>query len=203
MDDGIENLLKRDDPYGFDKKIVQMAKDLKPVLIFDSNYSAFIIENINNDEIINGAAALYFDSPNKLITDLKTKHSKRNNFGRIFKKNKYVIVDSLQTNWVLTNETKIVDEYKCYKATMSFSIESRKGMITAWYCPEIPFSFGPKGYGGLPGLIIELIDKRGILGLKKLSLSVPIDEKVLEIKGEEQISSEEYRKLVEKLIFDE
>ena len=29
--------------------------------------------------------------------------------------------------------------------------------ITAWYTPQIPVSHGPAEYGGLPGLILELI----------------------------------------------
>jgi GLPGLI family protein len=30
--------------------------------------------------------------------------------------------------------------------------------IVVWFAPEISFSFGPLGYGGLPGLILELQD---------------------------------------------
>ena len=59
-------------------------------------------------------------------------------------------------NWKLTNETKTILGYTCYKAT-----HNREGMnpviVTAWYSPEIPYQFGPKGYSRLPGLILEIV----------------------------------------------
>ncbi|RLD60552.1 MAG: GLPGLI family protein, partial [Bacteroidetes bacterium] len=67
-----------------------------------------------------------------------------------------IIEPPKQFNWKLTNETKIILGYTCYKAT-----HNREGgnpvIVTAWYCPEIPYQFGPKGYAGLPGLILEIV----------------------------------------------
>ena len=201
--DEIENLLKEDDPYELNKKMLEASTKLEVKLMFNVNRSCFYVENPEKDSGIKLASALYLNITGKTFTDLNRKKLLFNNSEGFFKKNKYVVTDSLHTNWILTNDTKQIDNYKCYKATLTHSVKSRKGNVTAWYCPEIPYSFGPKGYGGLPGLIVELIDKRGVIGLKTLSLNVPIDEKVLDIKGEEEISSEEYQKLVEKLIFDE
>lgn len=77
-----------------------------------------------------------------------------------------VIVDRIiMQDWTLTNESKIVSGYKCYKATTPFfNTDGTKrtdisSLIIAWYCPEIPISFGPVGYGKLPGLILELQTK--------------------------------------------
>lgn len=55
-------------------------------------------------------------------------------------------------SWTLTGESKKIDKYLCYKAILSQ--ENKK--ITAWFSPDIPFRFGPAGYGNLPGLILEL-----------------------------------------------
>ena len=69
---------------------------------------------------------------------------------------KFLITDSLNNiKWKLSSETKKVLGYICYKGNFY-----KKGIenieIEAWYAPELPFSFGPKGYHGLPGLILEI-----------------------------------------------
>lgn len=32
--------------------------------------------------------------------------------------------------------------------------------ITAYFCPQIPFNYGPNGYCGLPGMILYVDDNR-------------------------------------------
>lgn len=63
-------------------------------------------------------------------------------------------------DWSITSETKKIGDFEVYKATTKKVVENSKGkfihLIIAWFSPEIPFSFGPLGYGGLPGLILEL-----------------------------------------------
>lgn len=80
------------------------------------------------------------------------------------------------SNWSITTETKIIDNYKCYKATSINSINSGfdkefRFPIIAWFCPDLPYSYGPNGYGGLPGLIMELQVRNGIFGLKKIMMN--------------------------------
>lgn len=62
--------------------------------------------------------------------------------------------------WKLTNESKKIENYTCFKATKEFVVNiggfKNTKKVEAWYTPEIPIKFGPKQYVGLPGLIIEL-----------------------------------------------
>lgn len=59
--------------------------------------------------------------------------------------------------WHITDDTKMIQGYLCKKATATFqALSLPEGKITAWFAPEIPFSFGPTYYTGLPGLVLEV-----------------------------------------------
>lgn len=59
--------------------------------------------------------------------------------------------------WEITDETRTIQGYLCYKATAKFKPDYGLGDVaTAWFTPEIPFQFGPAFYNGLPGLILSL-----------------------------------------------
>lgn len=77
-----------------------------------------------------------------------------------------ILVNEKPINWNLSKETKTINGYKCQKANaiqLFYSVDIETGKTTtkeqpieAWFTTEIPFSFGPENYGGLPGLILEL-----------------------------------------------
>lgn len=53
--------------------------------------------------------------------------------------------------WVITDETKTIGKYTARLATTT-----KMGYpVDAWFTEEIPFSSGPAGFHGLPGLILE------------------------------------------------
>ena len=43
--------------------------------------------------------------------------------------------------------------------------------VIAWYCPKLPYAFGPNTYGNLPGLILELQVRNVVYGVKKIDLN--------------------------------
>lgn len=105
-------------------------------------------------------------------------------------------------DWQLLNEKKEINGYTCYKAT-SFNVikygeKVFKHPITAWFCPEIPYSFGPNGYGNLPGLILELQVRNIVYGAKKIEFdskkTFDIDKKNMKI-----LSEVEFEKALDKL----
>ncbi|WP_299886557.1 GLPGLI family protein [uncultured Lacinutrix sp.] len=120
----------------------------------------------------------------------------------------YRVVDtSKMNNWKLTNESKIIENYECYKATLTlFNTRSQKDyIIEAWYTPQIPVPFGPIGYGGLPGLILELKNRNGFvytpesikLNLKKIKIpklenaeEISIKEKLILRKKERKVTKD-------------
>lgn len=85
----------------------------------------------------------------------------------------------LQRNWILTNETKLIDNYLCYKATNIYKVTNGEKIfnhaVIAWFCPKLPYPFGPNGYGNLPGLILELQVRNIVFGAKIIKLDSELD----------------------------
>ena len=68
---------------------------------------------------------------------------------------KYKYSDQINLDWQLQDSTKLYDHLKLNKATTSF----RGRDYIAWYTLEIPLSYGPYKFYGLPGLIVEIYDE--------------------------------------------
>lgn len=107
--------------------------------------------------------------------------------------------------WQITSESKTIDNFLCYKAIGFETITNKKvGRVKkatiVWFCPEIPYSYGPLHFGGLPGLILELQTAQAVYGLKSLVLKDNIEiEKMpnVYLKTEEEFQKEEEQFLEE------
>ena len=73
--------------------------------------------------------------------------------------------------WEIQQETKIIE------GPNEEALE-----IIAYFCPQLPFNYGPKGYCGLPGMILYLEDHLVIYEMTKLQFK-PIDAIVFERNG--------------------
>lgn len=92
---------------------------------------------------------------------------------------KYVLTEELGSplilildeslNWELTGEKKQHGDYELYKATTLRKEGTRELPIVAWFAKELPYSFGPIGFNGLPGLILELQTANVIFKAKEIS----------------------------------
>lgn len=126
----------------------------------------------------------------------------QNNAEGAFKENQYLIVEPIEKKWNLTNESKKIDKYTCFKATTEYIVVNSKGTfihpVIAWYCPEIPYQYGPAGYGGLPGMILELQERNNVFGAVKIELKTPSENIQIPKKGI-KISHQEYQNLFLKL----
>ena len=98
-------------------------------------------------------------------------------------KNEFIISRKIFADWTVTRESKYINKMFCLKAVAVLPphlLNSDKKMnAIAWYCPSVPFSTGPNGFGGLPGLIFELQIDNITYGIVDLKLS---DKEVLVIK---------------------
>jgi GLPGLI family protein len=128
--------------------------------------------------------------------------NEREDFGKYF-----IIVDSISSiAWQITNEEKKIGDFYCRKAINNTSVTLNQDIgktiiktktVIAWFCPKLPYSAGPIGFSGLPGLIIELNDDLFVYTLKKITytedvkLSIPKKGRIISRKDYKN----EYNKL--------
>lgn len=109
-------------------------------------------------------------------------------------------------NWEITNQSKLINNYICYKSTSIDTLINTKGTfkyeVIAWFSPELPSFFGPAAYFGLPGLILELDNGKTILKATKIIFSESPKERVKLSKNGISITEEEYEQFVNKTARD-
>tara|TARA_B110000238_G_C16031024_1_gene397540 strand:+ start:307 stop:1050 length:744 start_codon:yes stop_codon:yes gene_type:complete len=169
-------------------------------LLFNTNESVFKEDEslkindkkINLVKILIGKGLFYTKKSSKKIIN------KEESFGEVF------LIEVPYLKWVLTQESKKIGKYLCYKATTEKEGENKKGKfvnkITAWYTSELPINFAPKDYFGLPGLILEL--KEGNLLFKVSKIKLNLKEKIVlkePVKGK-KVTLEEYNKIVKEIV---
>lgn len=177
------------------------ASKLNFILEFNNLESQFYLENnLNNNDRDSKLAIAMTDYDNVIYYNSKENIALYNNRDeKIFKKEEFLIKDTIFDRWSFTNETKLIENLLCYKAegTLTYFEGDRefKKKLTAWYCPELPYPFGPFSYGNLPGLILELNIGEVLFGVKKINISDKNISIKKPIKGK-IISRDEYMKII-------
>ena len=179
------------------EKAQEGAKQISFFLSFNKEASFFKMNDFVKDENTEFAKAFSVATNSYYTLADSEKKIKQidNHFGQ------FIVNYNEKTEWELENETKYIGEHLCYKATSEQIVINSKGTfkhpITAWYCPNIPFSFGPKGYTALPGLILELQERNLIYGAFKIDLKKENDI-IAEPKKGKVLTEEEYNKIISK-----
>jgi len=119
-----------------------------------------------------------------VYTDLKKNKIKENIDA--FDEDFTVLKKLSDNNWIITNETKKIDQYDCIKAILKTQNLNRAGTeetleTIAYFAPKIPLRFGPLYYNGLPGLVIQVEEKSKIIQLTKI-LFLEVSKKIEEPK---------------------
>jgi GLPGLI family protein len=147
---------------------------------------------------------------------------------RAFFEKEFLIVDSLkQYKWKLSEETKTIAKQLCKKATtmitapqmrMRVSIGGpgnnadttantprapKETELVVWYAENIPVSFGPDSYSGLPGVIMEIDQDNGanVTTAVEVSSKYPKKELVAPTKGE-KMNRAQFQENMQKLMQD-
>jgi GLPGLI family protein len=200
---GIDSLNKSD-PNSPLKGINESVSNLEFLLRFDSQFALYeknekMSSDLDNSTSTKLAMILsgflgpsYFDFKNRIILNK-----------REFMGNHYLVHKSFSSiDWALTKEKFVLNNLTCYKATTTVIREGRSGIkkvnITAWYTLDINIPAGPDGYGGLPGLIIQIQDDKFVTTLKKVVFDNSATNIELPTKGI-QISEKDFNKLVKEM----
>ncbi|WP_179375298.1 GLPGLI family protein [Winogradskyella wichelsiae] len=201
-----EDFFKEEDgtiAVGYDKKINEALKTNAPNFNFSlkinndaSYFEAVKTMSNDNDSFGHKMTTAILQAKNKYYvnTSKDQKLTEVEAYGK-----KYIILDSIN-DWEITKEQKKIGNYNCYKAiTKKVSLNSDGTFITdivAWFTTELPYSFGPIGYGGLPGLILELKDDVITYRLKTIDFKQPV--KISKPTDGEKVTNKELLKIGEK-----
>lgn len=140
------------------KKIIEAKEKITYTLTFNKYKSKFeLVDQLDFDksvlnELSRGPKKSYYKN-------LKTKENIKST--KSLGETVNVLLPFNRFKWVVTNETKRILNFDCYKATAVYeeynplTKSNSKFNITAWFSPELPFPFGPSGIDGLPGLVLE------------------------------------------------
>lgn len=143
--------------------LIAMEKELEDLtftLQIKGNESFWFLNNRDKfptshmGQALAGNTSYYFDAN---VQEYLTQENFFSNLFLVSKKPKKI-------NWELVDETKTILGYECkkaiYKETREIKGENKEFITEAWYCPKLNYKIGPKDFGGLNGLILELTDKR-------------------------------------------
>ncbi len=117
----------------------------------------------------------------------------------------YVVEDEWNLpRWKILDQIKDVNGYICLSAETKDTVKGQ--VIVAWFTDKIPYRFGPEGYGGLPGAILEIEINSGdaVITATKIDLDYKSGSNIelpSKIKGK-KINLKEYNTMVQKFIED-
>lgn len=177
------------------------SKNINYQLHFNNEISNFsYIKSLHVEDKLDFNFTLSIFGEDSYFTDIKSK--------KILKDNTYLenkLIEYQTYKWEITTKTRKIGKYLCYMATAIEQVERdgkiNKTKVIAWFTTDIPISFGPKTYSGLPGLVLEV--NIGIITIKATKIRLNPNNKEFKIivpKGEIITSAESeliFKKMLE------
>jgi GLPGLI family protein len=140
---------------------INNSKTIEFNLIYDSIQSSFEeIKTLKSDANTNFVSGKY-SGGGRGVYYLNTTNKEKIHQFELLGEN--VLVEHFYNNyeWDIIAENKTILGYNCFKAKTTIINESKQFKsepqeVIAWFAPEIINNFGPSGYDGLPGLVLEV-----------------------------------------------
>jgi len=182
------------------KGLYEFIADVKFKLEFVNKKSIFSVK----DELDNGLKPKGASIASKLISN-GSYYCDLNEDIQLRKVDGEILVETQPSNikWILTQETKKINNYLCYKAISSVTNKNSTGVYTfeiiAWYTPEISVASGPKQFVGLPGLVLELKDTHYTFFATKIVL-FPKEKPIIKPFKGKIITEEKYQERIREMM---
>lgn len=216
----VEYIVKNDE--NFDPNKILNSEKVKTMDISLKNQ--FMNSMMQTGEFIlifNNKESLYQVKEDKMVVD-KSQNSLRVNFLEYYGGGKSLFYSNLEgkktivqeesivldnelflieydfATWKLTQETKKIGNYLCYKAVQQTKIKTKKETIV-WYTPDIPFGFGPKLFTNLPGLVLEVQIGNILFVATKIKLTKNTKVEIEMPKEGKKISSSDYNNKIKEV----
>jgi GLPGLI family protein len=179
----------------------KLMKNLEYQLLFNNNESRFEhISSMSNDgDLTNeryigmgGGRGVYYKN-------LKEKEKLRQVEDADGEELYLISEDIKKYEWVLQKDTKNILGYDCFKAIGSYTeYDPRKDKylnlnVVVWYAPLLSASFGPSGFDGLPGLVLESYQGSFYL----IAQEIKFHNKHIEIKRPKKGNKVTYKEYIE------
>ena len=134
-------------------EFLKASKKLSFSLNIAANASLFSLDKqVNTDDISIYTRGISKNQDANYYSDNKVVLCQKQAYGQQF------LITRPIPQWKIADETKKIGNYECIKATTIETINKagKTRTITAWFAPSIPLAYGPRGYVGLPGLILRI-----------------------------------------------
>lgn len=213
------------------KRIQEMMKNqLEKTYVLNFNKTASIYkEEEKLDQASGGRRGMRFmmmgrGASGKHYKNIQSKKSaKENEFSG---KNFLIKDDLIKYDWKMEQETKMIGQNMCFKATTVIEMPARSNtirfgrrntnsekeeekktepqepemeqvIVTAWYTLDVPVSHGPGDYWGLPGLILEVSAGNTQILCTKIVMNPQDKIEITEPKKGKVVTQKEYDKIME------
>lgn len=208
-------------------KIIVDTEDSYIVKLSENDYSKGLIENdiekiddyrfnlLINDSISSFYLSKESENQKSPFTENSTKFVFTANYnGAVYNVNqsfysfdpniKVFSINNYNFEWEILSETKEIDGFTAYKAKSVITIKNPAGYfsfpIVAWFCPQLPYSYGPLYFDGLPGLILQLKYRAVTYQATKINLKSDLKIDLELFNQHKKLSLDEYMKYFDEKI---
>lgn len=172
------------------------AQKMKKILYFNADASLFQ-DDLNEENLPTGTGDVkvsFRGAPEeKIFVDLKKREqvAQKDILGKLF-----LVTEPLANlKWKTSGRQKKILDLDCMEA-YSVSAGEKSDTTFAWFTTAIPVSSGPEGFGGLPGMILELSMGQGKITYSAVNIATDDNQKLLKAptKGK-KVSKEAFIKI--------